>query len=139
VAERTSQQILDLIGHRRDWTPVAVRFDNRQRSYDRVFELAEQRRWQVISLDGFEGFVPDTLEVRGVLTDLLPSGEAVVNMRLLDLDARGHAKALQDAWKGMRRLTVFRFWGSARREGVCAHGVLQSADSAAIDGDHHAR
>jgi len=65
--------IQDLIGPRRDWTPVAVLTHKGDAFYARLLELAEARRWQLISLYVYDGFAPPDVELRGALVDQLPT------------------------------------------------------------------
>lgn len=73
----TQTRIQDLIGNRRDWTPVAVMLNKGDTFYTRLVELAEARRWQLISLSVYDGYAPPDVELRGALVESLPTDTAI--------------------------------------------------------------
>lgn len=79
VANR--QHLIDhLTGRRRDRTPIAVGIGHGHPLAPRLLALAEERRWQLIGLEEYQGQVPTNLKVRGALVNHPPTSPLVVEL-----------------------------------------------------------
>ena len=76
-------QIQELLGSRHDWTPIGLMAAPLKHYGEDLIDLARQRRWRLIGLDKFGGNLPDSFDVRGVLTNLLPTDPFTPSMRKL--------------------------------------------------------
>lgn len=73
--------IQELLGSRRGWTPVALLTTDLGSVGPKLLELARGRRWRLINLGKFGGSVPENLEIKGVITNILPDHDLTMAVR----------------------------------------------------------
>ncbi|MBI1338349.1 MAG: helix-turn-helix domain-containing protein [Phycisphaera sp.] len=81
MVDPKQQQINDLIGHRRDWTPVGVLIENNEALEHRLVEVAETKRWRLVALETYDGHVPARLALRGALVSGVPDMPTALELR----------------------------------------------------------
>lgn len=87
MPELSQTNILDIIGIRRDWTPVCVMLDRGESFNSALIEIAKQRRWHLISLSTYNGYIPPELELKGALIDGLPDSHLAMMLRQRNVPA----------------------------------------------------
>lgn len=76
MADRQTQ-IQDLIGRRRDWTPIAVLLDESGPEAERLLSLAQEHRWRWVALGNTCGTLPPDVTLRGALVNKVPTDPKV--------------------------------------------------------------
>lgn len=79
-------QIEAVLGRRKGWTPIALLMQRLGSTHGpMLLDLAREQRWQLVSLNKFDGNLPSHITVRGAMTDVLPSHEHSMALRELGI------------------------------------------------------
>ena len=70
-------QLQEVLGLRRDSTPIALSLGISHPIVSRLLELARARQWQLINLESFDGVLPAGMVFKGALVDKLPTERLV--------------------------------------------------------------
>lgn len=70
-------QLLDLVGRRRDWTPIAALLDESGPEAEKLLALAQEHRWRWVALSNTSGTLPPDVALRGALVNKVPTDTKV--------------------------------------------------------------